>query len=101
MAFLRGSDDSDPIRIEPVTRLAGAHEEERRASRGKLASATLACGRCDAPIALPDGRAAPADPLACPFCGEHGAVRDFLTLGEPTRPNRVTVRVVAPRFARR
>jgi hypothetical protein len=35
----------------------------------------------------------PAEPLACPFCGESGAVRDFLSLTPPSRPARVVVRV--------
>jgi len=33
------------------------------------------------------------DPIACGFCGHAGAVRDFLSLAEPTRPTRVVVRV--------
>jgi hypothetical protein len=31
--------------------------------------------------------------MACGFCGVAGTVRDFLALGEPTRPTRVVVRV--------
>ena len=38
----------------------------------------------------------PADPLSCGFCRHEGAVRDFLSLAEPTRPTRVTVRVRVP-----
>jgi hypothetical protein len=33
------------------------------------------------------------DPIACGFCRHAGAVRDFLSLAEPTRPARVVVRV--------
>jgi len=35
----------------------------------------------------------PADPLWCSFCGREGRVRDFLSLGEPTRSTHVVVRV--------
>jgi hypothetical protein len=31
--------------------------------------------------------------MSCGFCGHDGALRDFLSLGEPTRPTRVVVRV--------
>ena len=33
------------------------------------------------------------DPLSCGYCSHAGAVRDFLSLAEPTRPTRVVVRV--------
>jgi len=39
----------------------------------------------------------PAEALACPFCLHSGAVRDFLSLAEPTRPARVEVRVAFKR----
>jgi hypothetical protein len=42
----------------------------------------------------------PADPLACPYCAHEGAVRDFLSLGAPTRPAHVDVRIVAPAWWR-
>lgn len=68
--------------------------EERRAIRERpVASGTLACPGCDAPVA-PSRALAPAEPLACPFCAHTGAVRDFLTLGSPSRPAHVEVRVV-------
>jgi hypothetical protein len=35
----------------------------------------------------------PRDPMACGYCGHAGAVRDFLSLAEPTRPTRAVVRV--------
>jgi hypothetical protein len=75
-------------------RASGMHEE-RRARRGApLASGTLACPSCDAPVALTGGPISPAAPLDCPFCSRAGLVRDFLSLGEPSRPARVVVRVV-------
>jgi hypothetical protein len=82
-------DDHDPIRPERIGRLA----EDRRAS-SRLAVGTLACPLCDAPVALTAASMRPADAIGCPYCGHAGAVRDFLSLGEPTRPMRVEVRIV-------
>jgi hypothetical protein len=45
-------------------------------------------------VALTGGPISPAAPLDCPFCSRAGLVRDFLSLGEPSRPARVVVRVV-------
>jgi hypothetical protein len=75
-----------------IERVAGHHELRRSAGTREMATGTLACPSCDAPV-LPDGVMAPADPMSCGFCGHDGAVRDFLSLGEPTRPTRVVVRV--------
>jgi len=103
VAFQRGIAGADPVRREPVSRLGELHED-RLATRTHLASGTLACPRCDAPVHAA-GPLTPAAPLACPFCGHGAAVRDFLSLGEPTRPARVEVRVVrrdrsrAPRYS--
>jgi hypothetical protein len=96
VAFLRGMDDSDPVRSEPIARAGGAHEEERRVARSeRVAIGTLACGRCDAPVALTAGPVSPADPIGCPFCSHTAPVRDFLSLRTPARPTRVEVRVTA------
>ena len=94
MSFQRDFDGAEPTRPEPVTRLAGARADSLVARTGHLASGTLACPRCDAPVAPGDGRLSPAEPLACPFCSHAGAVRDFLSLAAPSRPARVEVRVV-------
>jgi hypothetical protein len=95
VAFLRGMDDSDHVRPEPIARGAGAHEEERRVTRsGRLATGTLACRRCDAPVALTAGPVSPADSLYCPFCSNTAPVRDFLSLGSPPRPARAEVFVL-------
>jgi uncharacterized paraquat-inducible protein A len=69
-------------------------KERRTAPATRLAGGTLACPRCDAPVALaaPVG---PADSLGCPYCAHTAAVRDFLSLAAPSRPARVEVRVVA------
>ena len=90
MAIHRSSEGPEPLRAQPV------QEERRLAHSGVLAVGTLACPDCDAPVA-PDGPLTPADPVACPFCGRPGRVRDFLSLAPPTRPARVVVRVRAPR----
>jgi hypothetical protein len=96
VAIFRGMDDPNSLRWEPITRAAAAHEEERRSTRsGRLGTGTLACGRCDAPVAL-GGTASPTDLLSCPFCSHRAPLRDFLSLAAPSRPARVEVRVVAP-----
>jgi hypothetical protein len=92
----RSAERPDPIRTGPY---AGAIEE-RRARSTLLGAGTLACPHCDVPVALGGGRAAPADPLDCPYCGHYGAVRDFLSLAAPTRPAHVEVRVVLPAVGR-
>jgi hypothetical protein len=88
--FVRGIDDADPVRSNAITR------PERRTTRStRVASGTLACARCDAPVALA-GPVSPADSLDCPFCLHRAPVRDFLSLGLPSRPTRVEVRVALP-----
>lgn len=70
-----------------------ARVEERRATRSsRLAAGTLACSRCDAPVAIGTSLSLAAQ-LTCPFCHHRGPVRDFLSLASPTRPARVVVRV--------
>lgn len=94
MDFDRGIGGAGPS--HPVGRLAGAHEDRKLRRSLRLGSGTLACPRCDVPVALAAGRASPAEPLACPFCGHAGAVREFLSLESPSRPAHVEVRVVQP-----
>jgi hypothetical protein len=89
----RGFDGAEPVRPDPIGRVDGRHEERRAHRAAPLAVGTLACPDCDAPVTL-GGPAGPADALQCPFCGRAGAVREFLALGEPTRPTRVRVHVV-------
>jgi hypothetical protein len=71
--------------------------EERRIRSGHLATGTLACPLCDTPVALAEAFAGPADPLGCPYCDHSAAVRDFLSLAPPSRPARVSVRIIARR----
>jgi len=88
----RGIDGSEPVRAQPVTRLGHVDADPRAAVR-TLATGTLACPACDAPVAIA-GAHRPHDALSCPYCGRSGALRDFLSLAAPTRPTRVEVRVV-------
>ena len=81
-----------PTHRESIERLGGRHEH-RRESSWHLAAGTLACPGCDAPVLPSPGGMSPADPISCGFCQEAGAVSDFLSLAEPTRPARVVVRV--------
>jgi hypothetical protein len=92
VALHRDLEGADPVRAQPVERLAGRHELRRSEATWQMATGTLACPACDAPV-LPAGVMSPADPMSCGFCGHAGAVRDFLSLAEPTRPTRVVVRV--------
>lgn len=71
--------------------MAGTAEERKATRTSVVASGTLACPQCDAPVS-PGGRAlAPAEPMRCPVCDHPGAVRDFLSLATPARPARVRV----------
>jgi hypothetical protein len=100
MAFHRGIDGSEPLRAEPVGRVTGPREIRPADGAWRLGTGTLACPRCDAPVALAGGHVGPADRLGCPFCDHAGAVREFLSLAAPTRPARVEVRLVLrPRTA--
>jgi hypothetical protein len=67
--------------------------ERRAVRRTRLAAGTLACSRCDAPVAIGPDPVSIVDRLTCPYCLHRGPVRDFLSLALPTRPARVVVRV--------
>jgi hypothetical protein len=84
------------VSFERRSRLDGAEEIRHFTRSARLGAGTLACPRCDVPVALTGGPASPGTPLGCPFCGHDGAVRDFLSLAAPARPARVEVRVVLP-----
>ena len=100
MTFHRGIDGSEPLRAEPIGRVTGPREIRPAEGAWRLGTGTLACPRCDAPVALAGGHVAPADRLGCPYCAHGGAVRDFLSLAAPSRPARVDVRVVLRRRSR-
>jgi len=94
MSFTRSIGDSH-FRSTWAAPIAGAHREERRVARsGWTGTGTLACNRCDAPVALTAGPVSPKDVLACPFCSHRAPARDFLSLAAPTRPARVLVRAI-------
>lgn len=103
VSISRGFDGASPLEPDPVRGVAGWNEERRDTRTTRMASGTLACPACDAPVASPERPVPPSAPLACGFCGLDGRIRDFLTLGEPTRPTRVAVhvRTPLPRPARR
>ena len=82
---------------ERIGGATGPHEIRRAARRTEVAVGTLACPTCDAPVSPGPGSLSPAQPFGCPFCGHAARVRDFLSLGAPTRPARVVVRVVQGR----
>jgi hypothetical protein len=93
VALHRDIEAGASFRLQSVERLAGRHELRHDESSWQMATGTLACPACDAPV-LPDpGGMSPRDPLSCGFCRHGGALRDFLSLTEPTRPTRVAVRV--------
>jgi hypothetical protein len=94
MALHRELDGGEPLRPQPVERLAGQREVREADGSWHLADGTLACPACDAPV-LPRGLPmTPPDPMSCGFCGHAAAVRDFLSLAQPARPTRVVVRVL-------
>lgn len=92
MGFERDADGMDPLRDRAVAPL---REVRLDARRGLLATGTLACPECDAPVALGGRAVGPAHPLSCPYCEHAGPLREFLSLAAPSRPARVEVRVVA------
>ena len=94
MTSLHGLDGPGPLRPQPVGQRAETHEHQRVGRSRLLATGTLACPGCDAPVAPVAGPLSPADALSCPFCDHAAAVRDFLSLAAPSRPARVVVRVV-------
>lgn len=82
---------------EPNARAALTHEEKRKSIRSALVcGGSLACVRCDAPVALGAEPVLLSDQLTCPFCLRTGPARDFLSLASPTRPARVIVRAIIP-----
>jgi hypothetical protein len=95
VALRRSIDGAEPLRPEPIGRVSGMHEERRSAGRARrLARGTLACPRCDAPVAPAAGATPLTDELDCPFCRHAAPARDFVSLAAPSRPARVDIMVV-------
>jgi hypothetical protein len=93
VSFLSGGDWTGGS-TDPRVREQAVEQRKRRAQReGVVASGTIACPRCDAPVAIGPGELALLHPLTCPFCGHRSVAREFLSLTMPTRPTRVEVRV--------
>jgi hypothetical protein len=94
MSLSRGIGDPDPVGGGPVAGEGTVQEERRLARTSLLAVGTVACPRCDAPVALPVQPVTPVDVLGCPYCEHTAPLRDFLSLDAPSRPTRVAVHVV-------
>lgn len=92
MALHRSFDGAEPVQ-PGVSGRHGGERDIRIQDRTLVASGTLACPACDAPVSPGEVPLAPAQPIACPYCAHPGLVRDFLSLAAPTRPARVDVRV--------
>jgi hypothetical protein len=97
VAFHREIEGPQQVPSQPAERLSGRHELRLAEGSWLLATGTLACPSCDAPVLPAAAGSSPADPMACGFCAHGGRVRDFLSLAEPTRPARVAVRLVLAR----
>ena len=69
------------------------HEEIRPGHSGLLATGTLACPHCDAPVSPGDRALTLREYVSCPYCGHTGVVRDFLSLATPVRPAVVEIRL--------
>jgi len=96
VALQSASGNGDPRRAAPDSALVGLHEERRATRPWHLATGSLACPDCDAPVALGGLSASPVDELTCPFCNHAAALRDFLSLAVPARVPRVNVFVRVP-----
>ena len=97
MSFLRGIGDSGHNTTGTGARFVRQSAHLRRDIRtATLCEGTLACARCDAPVAAGGQALTMTTELVCPFCAHRGPVRDFLSLAAPTRPARVVVRITRP-----
>lgn len=94
MSWLGGGDWTGAGSTDPGSGAEQVELRKRRADReGVVATGTIACSRCDAPVAIGPGEVRISDRLSCPFCDHRGPVREFLSLALPTRPTRVAVRL--------
>ena len=93
MALHREIEGAQSAGAQPVERRGGRHEWRRAGTSRQMATGTLACPECDAPVLPSPEPMSMPDPISCGFCRHAGAVRDFLSLAEPTRPTHVVVRI--------
>jgi hypothetical protein len=94
VSFARGIGDSGHNTTATAARFIRPAVHLRRDSRtATLCHGTLACARCDAPIATGGDALLLTTRLVCPFCAHRAPLRDFLSLAVPTRPARVAVRI--------
>jgi hypothetical protein len=97
VSFVRGIGDSGHNTTGAAARFIRPSVHLRRDTRSAtLCEGTLACARCDAPVAAGDQGLSVTSELVCPFCAHRGPVRDFLSLARPARPARVVVRLTRP-----
>ena len=93
MAFHRDIEGVNHQPAQPTERFTGRHERRPAEDSWQVATGTLACPSCDVPVLPAEGGMSPTEPMACAYCGHGAPVKHFLSLQEPTRPTRVTVRV--------
>ena len=97
MSFIGGGDRSE-AGPGSENRAVDALVEQRLATRTDvIGTGTMACSRCDAPVSIGVQGRLLTDHLSCPFCGHQAAARDFLSVGAPTRPARVQIRLARVR----
>jgi hypothetical protein len=84
-----GFEGAEPLRPQRLEQL-----ELRIGYSSHMATGTLACPSCDAPVHPGPLPLSPSAALGCPFCSHAGVARDFLSLAPPSRPARVEVRVI-------
>jgi hypothetical protein len=94
VSFLSGGDWTGGGSSESGSRADHVVQRKRKSDRdGVIASGTIACPQCDAPVALGPDEVTVTETLTCPFCAQRGPVREFLSLAVPTRPTRVQIRL--------
>ena len=94
MSFLSGGDWTGRGSSQPGSRAEQVSQRKLRADRnGAIAAGTIACARCDAPVAIGPDRVAVTEALTCPFCTGQRPVGEFRSLAVPTRLTRIQVRL--------
>jgi len=97
VSFSRSLNATGSATTDQTRRLTVREEKCRNLDTRQIGVGTLACARCDAPVALGSGPHPPTVSLTCPFCAHRAPLREFLSLAAPARPARVVVRLAARR----